>query len=536
MSKDINQTDIINFCKELGCCNACSLRYAGNKNPTAYENASEFVPKQQETTDSQNAIPADQQATNGSVDANTETIDNDEPACKKRKLDVCISCLGILQGRYWLESIEMVKDVLEKKRYACKTFACGLSSPISALLREKAITLRLGDKFKDYDGNCLTALKEAWKWSFASKLAEHVSMTLDSGAISPLLVTLNMEYPQDLQELEILKTLSPALFQSRSKQKRRFTVEFTRRSVEQALENVTHEALEAVEGKGLPAVESAAKCVSVVCVHAPGYLGGRYIKLSRELPQTPWLVNGVRMMESSVQEIIFEPIAKLYEMSPEEMEHRMKFMSAGREDVDVRCLGDGRPFAVEITDPRREPSEEELRRICEEISKGGKVVVKSLIPVTREDLTELKKGEETKCKTYEALCIKLGHADGDKVANGDTPIVVTEQDLHNINTYRNTPEGDEARILIKQKTPIRVLHRRPLLTRSRRIYDLEATAVPGHPQLFRLRVRTEAGTYVKEWVHSELRRSRPALPHALRARADILALDVAVVHLRWPNI
>lgn len=32
----------------------------------------------------------------------------------------------------------------------------------------------------------------------------------------------------------------------------------------------------------------------------------------------------------------------------EDAEHRLKFMSAGREDVDVRCLGAGRPFAVEV--------------------------------------------------------------------------------------------------------------------------------------------------------------------------------------------
>jgi hypothetical protein len=31
---------------------------------------------------------------------------------------------------------------------------------------------------------------------------------------------------------------------------------------------------------------------------------GRYNKFSRELPQTPWLVDGVRKMETSVEELI----------------------------------------------------------------------------------------------------------------------------------------------------------------------------------------------------------------------------------------
>jgi tRNA pseudouridine synthase 10 len=33
-------------------------------------------------------------------------------------------------------------------------------------------------------------------------------------------------------------------------------------------------------------------------------LSGRYNKFSRELPQTPWLVDGVRKMETSVEELI----------------------------------------------------------------------------------------------------------------------------------------------------------------------------------------------------------------------------------------
>lgn len=94
------------------------------------------------------------------------------------------------------------------------------------------------------------------------------------------------------------------------------------------------------------------------------------MKLSRALPQTPWLVGGVRMMHSSVQELICQPIAALFgwvwvcgwrvvcvtqydtcvvcRLGVEDAEHRLKFMSAGREDVDVRCLGDGRPFAIEV--------------------------------------------------------------------------------------------------------------------------------------------------------------------------------------------
>lgn len=37
-----------------------------------------------------------------------------------------------------------------------------------------------------------------------------------------------------------------------------------------------------------------------------------------------------------------------FSMSEAEAERRLKLIAAGREDVDVRCLGQGRPFAIEV--------------------------------------------------------------------------------------------------------------------------------------------------------------------------------------------
>ncbi|KAJ8707563.1 hypothetical protein PYW08_010815 [Mythimna loreyi] len=577
----MNQKTIIKRCKELGCCDACCIRYLGLKTPSAYENAQQFVLKicadpagKPQTTETdikpeQVAEPSDNhlggvetEASEGAAAApsselntsndllkadNSSGIDDSssEPLPKRMKVEgVCVTCLGILQEENWPQCWNMVKEMLEKKRYECPTFACALSAPIATILRERIVSLQLKDACAAYDDASLTPLKEAWKWSFGARLARHVRRALDSGAVAPLLVTLNIEYPDDMQELEVLKALSPGLFNARRAAGRRFGVEFTRRSVEQALAGATLEALRSrAQLHEAPPVRARAQCVSVVCTHAPLYLGGRYVKLSRALPQTPWLVNGVRMMHSSVQEIICQPIAALYQLGVEDAEHRLKFMSAGREDVDVRCLGDGRPFAIEITDPTRQPSEAELSELCEQISASGHVRVRRLTPVSREDLAELKKGEETKCKTYELLCIKLSPSVDDELTTngsasehaGGAGVAVTARDIARVNAYRNTPEGDAARVLLQQRTPVRVLHRRPLLTRARRILELSASPVPGHPALLVVRVRTEAGTYVKEWAHGELGRTRPRLGDALGARADILALDVAAVELDWPR-
>ena len=55
-------------------------------------------------------------------------------------------------------------------------------------------------------------------------------------------------------------------------------------------------------------------------------------------------------METSVEEIILEEISKTFRFD------QAKFSSSGREDVDVRMLGTGRPFLFEIANPRKTKS------------------------------------------------------------------------------------------------------------------------------------------------------------------------------------
>ncbi|XP_038220002.1 putative tRNA pseudouridine synthase Pus10 [Zerene cesonia] len=555
------------FCKELGCCDVCCFRFMGYKKPSVYIDVKKCAEKyldgeqndalncrnsldesnlEDKLNEVSNNMTAEDMQTDIQINEsegcvkeysvqnkrNSVTYNCKEspilPPCKKRKVDVCVSCLGVLQEDYWEDTISSIKEIFQKKRYECETYTCGLSAPISTILRESIIALKIKDTFPDYDPNTITPLKDAWKMTFRERVAVNIDKMFNMD--SPLLITVHLDYPDDLQELEILKRVSSDLFKSRSKQKRRFPTEFTRQSVEQALENATLATLSAC-GASLEAHEHA-QCVSVVCAHAPAYLAGRYIKLSRNLPQSPWVLDGRRVLPTSVQEIIFGPLAKLFNFSETEVESRLKFIAAGREDVDVRCLGEGRPFAIEISDPLRQLKLEELQLACEEVSKSGDVVVKSLTYVSRDDLAQLKKGEETKCKTYEALCVKLTHSKFDDDATG--AVKITEKDINFINTYRNTELTDCARVNITQKTPIRVLHRRPLLNRSRQVLELSARPVPEHPHLFLLHIVTSAGTYVKEWIHGELARSRPSLSHLLAADIDLLALDVTKVHLDWP--
>ena len=82
--------------------------------------------------------------------------------------------------------------------------------------------------------------------------------------------------------------------------------------------------------------------------------------------------------------------------------------------------------------------------------------------------------------------------------------------------------------VLAQQTPIRVLHRRSLITRSRVVLRGEGLLLS--PHFFLLHMTTTAGTYVKEFVHGDMGRTRPCLADVLGfgedGDCDILFLDV----------
>jgi tRNA pseudouridine(54/55) synthase len=83
---------------------------------------------------------------------------------------------------------------------------------------------------------------------------------------------------------------------------------------------------------------------------------------------------------------------------------------------------------------------------------------------------------------------------------------------------------------LKQKTPIRVLHRRSNAIRLRHVLTLSAKLIDKHH--FRLNLSTDAGTYVKEFAHGDLGRTVPSVSSLLGCKTDILELDcegIAVV-------
>jgi tRNA pseudouridine synthase 10 len=180
-----------------------------------------------------------------------------------------------------------------------------------------------------------------------------------------------------------------------------------------------------------------------------------------------------------------------------------KFHGAGREDVDVRMLGGGRPFVFEVVQPKQ--FEVDLDELVEAINIYGKgrMEITSLRPVRRKRVAELK--ETRSDKVYRAL-------------------VLLEQILPEDRLMELVGE----KIVVTQRTPKRVAHRRADLDRTRTVEVLGARSFRGpeaKPSLDLL-VRCEHGTYVKEWISGEEGRSRPSLGELLETRTECLVLDV----------
>ncbi|KAM7517328.1 hypothetical protein LguiA_006911 [Lonicera macranthoides] len=245
--------------------------------------------------------------------------------------------------------------------------------------------------------------------------------------------------------------------------------------------------------------------LTLLCNSTPIYVGGRYLKYSRNVSQSRWIIDDERMGEASVEEIIGDNILPMCQGDS------YKFHAAGREDIDVRMLGSGRPFLVEIQNARIVPSEVSIKEIEKTInSLEGKLVrVKNLKVLGSQGWTLMREGEAEKQKQYTALVW--------------IPRSLTDDDLKTISSLED--------LQILQRTPIRVLHRRSPLEREKIIHWMNIERIAESPQYFLLHLCTQAGTYIKEFVHGDLGRTHPSVGSILGCRAEILQLDVTDVKM-----
>ncbi|EYU36817.1 hypothetical protein MIMGU_mgv1a003989mg [Erythranthe guttata] len=273
---------------------------------------------------------------------------------------------------------------------------------------------------------------------------------------------------------------------------------------------VTNSSIESVdEGNGfLPfPLEKVNNCCSLIsqCYKTSIYVGGRYLKYSRNVSQSRWIIDDERMGEASVEEIIGGSILPICQGDS------YKFHAAGREDIDVRMLGTGRPFLVEIQNARQFPSDVLIKDMEMKINslERNLVKVKNLKFLGSQGWVMMREGEAEKQKQYAAL-VWISRP-------------LNDDDVLSLSSFKD--------MQILQKTPVRVLHRRSPLGREKTIHWMKVERVAGSSQYFMLHLCTQAGTYIKEFVHGDLGRTQPSVGSILGCRAEILQLDVTDVKM-----
>ncbi len=179
------------------------------------------------------------------------------------------------------------------------------------------------------------------------------------------------------------------------------------------------------------------------------------------------------------------------------------FHSGGREDTDVRMLNGGRPFVLEMVNPRLTRDRQDLQSIQSQINSESHLIqVQGLRVGDSSVFQSLKAAEDSKLKAY--VC----------VIRSEKPLEAER--LSALSSRRD--------VELEQLTPLRVLHRRSLMTRRKVIHRLKGSSINAHYHV--VFVLASAGTYIKEFIHGDLQRTLPNIASLLDSPCDILQLDV----------
>ncbi|XP_041468992.1 tRNA pseudouridine synthase Pus10-like [Lytechinus variegatus] len=494
--------------RSLRCCQRCVLRYLGRKNIHVYANPLESCPSLWKLEDGEGGPK--QASTDSEVVHNPDQAEQSELKSEGSKDgEICPACLGILQSLCDERTVDKICCDVEALNYDFKTYMLTLTLPLQLDIRQHCLLTHLNEICKlSLKSTDITPIKDVFKWVCGRLFSYRFKVKFSPK--SSFEVGLSFEHHETQGEVD---TLYDEITDKEPAHKRQKFWKNSHKKKEGPTKQLIGSALRGLTSRHLkrllphpPVIPQSGSSYSIECLHESVFLAGRYTKHSRHLSQTPWILEGERKTESSVEEHICKPIQEALRAAD------YRFASSGREDVDVRTLGRGRPFVVEVVNPRKNiVCVEECKGLQEEINKRtSDVGVRDLQIVGKDATMKLKEGETEKKKSYMALV---------RVASP-----VCQEDLDKLNT--------DQEIVLKQKTPIRVLHRRPLATRERSVHSMTTERVDDLN--FKLFLCTQAGTYIKEFVHGDLGRTQPNVGTILNTDADITELDVTAVHVDWP--
>ena len=330
------------------------------------------------------------------------------------------------------------------------------------------------------------------------------------------------------------------------------------------------------------------------------YFYGRYRKLERGIPQTKWPCRACKgrgcqkcdqtglQYKSSVQGLIGDPLLEMFGSE----EHA--FHGMGREDIDVRCLGRGRPFVMEMKKPIKRNIDAEVILEAINSSANGSIEVSDIRPSNRSEVVRVKDTPAEKSYTIRYKIEPITESEFDTLTQVmEVPANNQDRNRRRKNHHRRKrpepePEAEvdysgmkkaelvdlcvekglaksgtkdvlierlssftEATLplpdtdyvmeimtnlqgcTLAQRTPERVAHRRADKIRKRKVLETSnpSIEVDEHGNMVaEFSLRCESGTYVKETVHGDSGRTQPSIASLIKAKCTVEWLDVADIH------
>ncbi len=178
------------------------------------------------------------------------------------------------------------------------------------------------------------------------------------------------------------------------------------------------------------------------------YVYGRYRKLERGIPQTRWPCRACKgrgcercdhtglQYKRSVQDLVGNPMLEIFEGE----EHA--FHGMGREDIDVRCLGRGRPLDLEVKEPKkRNFNAAKLAELINDAANGA-VEVSAMRQSTRSEVVRIKDTPAEKSYTIRFTLEPMNEAE---YAVLTAPVDLTKDDVQKRSTKkrRRQRRGDK---------------------------------------------------------------------------------------------
>ncbi len=245
---------------------------------------------------------------------------------------------------------------------------------------------------------------------------------------------------------------------------------------------------------------------------SPVFIYGRYRKLKRGISQSrrkcPYCGGKGcekcgwtgKIAEGSIEGMIGEIMRDFFK-AEDYILH-----GAGREDVDARMLGRGRPFVMEVISPRKRIVDLDLLEREINSKRKGIIEVRELRFTKRDEIVRIKESSPNVRKLYRAIVDVEGE--------------ITEKDL-------NIIEETLSNAIIRQRTPKRVLWRRADIVRVRKVYEVETRKISN--TAFEMTILCDGGLYVKELISGDDGRTRPSVAEVLGKKAFCRELDVLEV-------